>query len=198
MKRLFIVGVKLLGLLCLWWAIFTTLQIISYGGMILGLDRPGTRWVLAAILYGTGLLAYVVFSIWFAVVLLFRTEWVAEKVGLGEDTQLPGWPEEKKLLILGVVLLGLYVLADAIPGFAKSLLSLFGTFFLGQPPGYRNETTLLLMRYVIPLLKDILQVAVGGLLILMPVRIIGWLERWQEALDRKLTASKETAENGTD
>ena len=191
MRRLFIVGAKLLGLLCLWWAIFTTIQIISFGGMFFLGEKHDTNWVLAvsATLYGVGLLAYFVLAIWFAMILLLRTEWLAEKVGLEKDSELTGWPEEKKLLNLGVVLLGFYVLVYAIPDFVKSSLTLFSEFLLRWPPEYRDVGSFL-MHYGIPVFKDVIGVAIGFLLILMPNRIIGWAEKLQKKLECKLTKSK--------
>jgi hypothetical protein len=195
MRRLFIVGAKILGLLCLWWAIFITLQTISFGSTFFGGWNRDSYWAIAALLYGGGLLAYFVLAVCFALVLLFRTEWIADKVRLDKDTELPGWPDERKLLSLGIVLLGFYVLAHAIPGVAKSSLSLLGVFWRMWTPGYRDIPTFFL-QYVIPVFRDVLEVAVGLLLILMPSRIIHWLEKAQNALQRKLTKPQPTIGEG--
>ncbi len=193
MRRLFIVGAKLLGLLCLWWAIFMILQTISFSSMFFGGWPRDSYWVIGALLYGAGLLAYFVLAVCFAFILLFRTEWIADKVGLDRHTELPGWPHERKLLSLGIVLLGFYVLAHAIPGVAKSSLSLLAEFLRVWAPGYRDIATFFL-HYVIPVLRDVLEVAVGLLLILMPARIIRWLEKAQNALQRKLIKPQPSVE----
>ncbi len=198
MRRLFIVGTKLLGLLCLWWAIFLTLQIISFSSvMFLGGQTSDSYGVIGVLLHVIGLLAYFVLAIWFANVLLFRTCWIAEKVGLDKDSELPGWPEEHKLLSLGIVLLGFYVLAHAIPEFVKSSLTLLGDFWLKQSPGYRGTATFFL-HYVIPVLRDVLELAVGFFLILMPSRIIQWVEKAQKTLERKLTRTEGCVEEDED
>lgn len=145
MRQLFIVGAKLLGLLCLWWAISAATQIISYGGVIFS---PSSNWA-SAVLFGLGLIAYFILAIWFAAILLIRTEWLADKVGVDKDSELGVWPGEKKLLNLGVMLLGFYVLVYAVPSFVQSSLTLFGMFLLTRPPGYRDATSFL-VHYVIP------------------------------------------------
>lgn len=194
MRRLFIVGAKLLGLQCLWWAIFTTLQIMSYSNTLFVFERPYDSYrVIRVLLYGVGLLAYFVLAIYFASILLLRTYWLAEKVGFDKDSELPGWPEEHKLLSLGIVLLGFYVLVTAIPGFAKSSLTLLGNFLDNKSPGYKTTATFFLL-WVIPVLRDVLSVTVGFFLILMPSRIIQWLQKAQKSLDHKLTRPEENVE----
>ena len=198
MRRLFIVGAKLLGLLCLWWAISTTIQLISFGSVVVMVKRADVLDRVAIVLvYGVGLLAYFVLAVWFALVLLFRTEWIADKVRLEKDSDLPGWPEQNKLLSLGVVLLGFYVLAHAIPEAVKSSLTLLGDLWLKTQPEYRDWTTIFL-QYVIPVLRDVLGVAVGCLLILMPTRIIQWAKKAQKTLDHKLTKQEGHLEKGED
>ena len=43
---------------------------------------------------------------WVGQVLLLRREWLADKVGVDKDDEMPEWPEGKKLLNLGVMLFG--------------------------------------------------------------------------------------------
>jgi hypothetical protein len=62
-----------------------------------------------------------------------------------------------------------------------------------HPPGYRDAAGFFI-RYVIPVLGDLIEVGVGVLLILMPTRTMGWVERLQESLERKLSE----AERGDD
>ncbi len=195
MRRLFIVGAKLLGLLCLWWAIYITLQIISYQMIFLPGHLRDSFWLIGVLLNVAGLLVYFVLAVLFALVLLFRTEWIADKVRLVKDTELPGSSDGHNLLRLGIVLLGFYVLTHAIPGVAKSSLTLLGEFWLKRQPGYRDIASFFL-QYVIPVLSRVLEVAVGLLLILMPARIIHWLEKAQNALQRKLTKPQPTVGEG--
>ena len=74
---------------------------------------------------------------WVGQVLLLRREWLADKVGVDKDDEMPEWPEGKKLRIWELCFWGIYVLAHGIPGFGKSLLSLLGRFLWKGPPGYR-------------------------------------------------------------
>ncbi len=186
MRRLFIVGAKILGLQYLWWAIFTTLQAVSYGGMFSFRDVYGTGRILPMIFYGLALLGYFILAVWFASVLLLRTEWLADKVGLKKDSELAGWPEEKKLLNLGIMLLGFYVLAYAIPEFVKSSLTLFGRLAYMEQLGNGSGSNLLVY-HVIPFISDILAVAIGVLMVLISARIIVWLEKLQKKLDYALS-----------
>jgi hypothetical protein len=200
MRRLFIVGAKLLGLFGIWSAIFVILQIISFGQMLqFGSMHYGENWifVVSIILYVLGSIGCFILSIWFSTILLLRTEWLADKVGLDKDNELSGWLEEKKLLNLGILLLGFYVLISAVPGFVKSSLTLLGTFLLTNPPGLRDVPTRLI-HYAIPVFINFLELAIGVLLILMPVRIIGWVEKLQKKLESKLVKTEELNEKGDD
>jgi hypothetical protein len=173
MRRLFIVGAKLLGLVCLWWGIFATLQILSYSAMFFG-NQAYQSPLIATLLNILGLIIYFVLAVCFAWILLFRTNWVADKVGLDKDDVLPSWPQEHKLLYLGIVLLGLYVLTHAIPGFAKSLFTLAGNF--------RNQRNSAF--FIVPLFTNIIETILGVLLIIMPGRIIELIDKVQKKLGK--------------
>jgi hypothetical protein len=192
MRRLFIVGAKLLGLICIWWAIVISTQIMSVGGLLSFTHMRQLTYsdVISVILFLVGLLAFIALTIWFLTILLLRTEWLADKVGLDKDDELAGWPEEKKLLRLGLLLLGFYVLAYAIPDTVKSSLTLLGEYFIMRPSRFRGASSFLL-HYVIPILVNLVGVSIGFLLVLMPTRIIGWVENKQKKYEYKLSKASD-------
>jgi len=183
MRRLFIVGVKLIGIICIWLAISTTIQYItSFSYYEVSLQNR--YQILTLPLQITALLAYFVLSICFALILLFRTDWVCRKVGMEQEEKLVNWPEQNTLLYLGIVLIGIYLLAHSIPGLARNLFySLF--IFIWNIYRTRQVSSYIFM-YVIPFFKDALELAIGLFFISRPVRIIRWITKWQKKTDRNL------------
>lgn len=184
MRRLFIVGAKIIGLICLFWAITTTLQIISYIGMSFGGTPDNSLWYISILFYAMGATAYVILSLWFSIVLLFRTEWLATKIKLEKDSDLPHRPELNTLLNLGIILVGLYILASAIPGLGKSASTFIGMLF--RISGVNVSLPYIIFLYLIPFLMDVFKVAIGLIFVLMPARLISFTEKWQNKINHKL------------
>lgn len=167
MRQLFIVGAKLLGLICFLWALMMIVQMLAYSSM----SRENN--LISTLLYGLGSLIYFVIIAWFGFILMKRTNWVADKAGLDKDDAFPSWPQERKLLYVGIVILGLYVLTQGIPGLAKGLITnIYYTDFYGQ----RNNF------YFVSISTDVVRIAVGVILVIMADKIIELIDKVQKKL----------------
>ncbi len=125
MKKLFIVAAKLIGLLALYWALSTLVQIAgAFAFMFRSMldsegNSPAARilcWVIGNVLYGglTFILSYL---------LMFKTEWIASKLNV-PDENIPSLPQNQKLLKGGVILLGLYFFLFSIPTLTKYIFGI--------------------------------------------------------------------------
>ncbi len=189
MRRLFIVGAKIVGLVCIFWAITATLQIMSFMGMSFsGMSRNPSVYI--SILFNAiGAAAYLLLSICFTIILLFRTEWLADKVKLYKDSDVPHRPELNTLLNLGIILVGLYILAITVPGLGKSVSTMFGMLFRVRERD--NILPYIVFLYLMPLIADIFKVAIGLIFVFMPGRLISFTERWRKKFDYKPTQAQE-------
>ena len=77
----------------------------------------------------TGLIVYLFLSLVMAWILLMRTTWLADKLNLHEDVDFEGF-KEGAIFRTGVKLIGVYVTVNAIPAFAKNILT-HSMFYLG-------------------------------------------------------------------
>ncbi len=169
--------------MCLWQAVSATIHLVSYGNLFAFHGDAGFwYWLTGIVVYFAGLIIYVSLSIWFAYILLCRSEWLARKVGIDEQGSVPNWPGEKKLLNLGIILLGIYISSFAIPRVVRSLsLSLGNSYFWH---GNSQNFYSLLSADILPVLADVLQVCIGFAMIVWPGRIMRCIERIQKRFDR--------------
>ncbi|NLH15888.1 MAG: hypothetical protein GX455_04865 [Phycisphaerae bacterium] len=111
MRNLFMVLAKVVGLLQVATAIWKCeplLQSIAVFGRFVGSSSSVTIcWDIAGRCLMVGLFLA------FAWVLLFKSEWLADRLGLAEERL--SCPDCETILWVGIKLLGLYVLAESIP-----------------------------------------------------------------------------------
>jgi hypothetical protein len=122
MKKLFIVAAKLIGLLALYWAIATLVQIGFAIPLVLnpvpdiagGSQNAGSAWWLA------GTVLYGVITLVFSLLLMFRTESIATRLNV-PDQEISGIPDDLRILKGGIILLGLYFFLFSIPSLTKTI-----------------------------------------------------------------------------
>jgi hypothetical protein len=120
MRRLFLVLAKLLGLLLLYSGLMMVIQISGYfatSGASGPVQRFGNIYFLVESFF------FFVVSLGIAWLLLARTDWLANKLGIGNGPEIIGL-EPKPLLLVGVTLIGVYATAHAIPALAGELVRL--------------------------------------------------------------------------
>lgn len=183
MRRLFIVGAKIVGLVCLFWAITTALQFISYIVFSIRGLLDDSFFYVSTLIFIISVTAYLILSIWFSIVLLFRTEWLANKLKLEKDSDLPNWPELNTLLNLGIILAGLFILATAIPSLVRSTLTMLNMLFRIREVDniFRN----IVFPYLVMVIADIFKILIGLIFVLMPGRLVSFTERCQKKFDYK-------------
>lgn len=136
MRGWFTVGAKLLGIYFLYWA----LTAISY---LLPLLSAGS-WTSTEPLRRSAALDSVLtpcVRIAFALLLLLKTDWVADRVGLEEDVSRTTGSSPRYSLQTGLVLVGTYIFVSHIGQLIKVLLLLrrenavYGPIAASQPQG---------------------------------------------------------------
>jgi len=117
MKKLFVVACKVIGLLQLYWAFATLLQV----GFALSMTRHSTEaapqnsmWLLGTVLYS--LLAFAV-----AYAMIFRTDALCRIAGLPDDMDSTKVPPQEVLLKTGILLIGVYFVLVPIPRIVKHI-----------------------------------------------------------------------------
>jgi hypothetical protein len=120
MKALFLVCTKLLGLLGLYWASATLVQVgpfvvSSLSGRLE--DNSHTVWFICSFA------SYSILSFALAVVLLVKTEWVATALRIPDDP-LPQSAHADQVLRIGILLLGLYFVIASFPSLVRTVLEM--------------------------------------------------------------------------
>ena len=116
MKRHFLIACKIIGVLQLYWAFSTFLQIGFAVGMAqTAPDMAPQRalWIVATSLYS-------ILSFGVAYLLIFETERLAYFVGVRDETEAPSQPPST-LLRVGLQVLAVYFLLSPIPNIFKQL-----------------------------------------------------------------------------
>ena len=120
MRSTFIVLAKLMGLVIF----YLVIAVIAYSLATVGtwLSRGGFEgnglWL------GLGSVVYVVLLTVLALLLILRTDKVANWVGLTEDKEADKTPPVEAMLLAGIALIGIYILVRTFPGFAAYLLNI--------------------------------------------------------------------------
>jgi hypothetical protein len=115
MRNLFIVLAKVVGLLQIATVINYLQFQIGYINYIVGSED----WLYSLRSQLVNMVGYSMcmgLVLGFAWVLLFRTNWIANRLGIPEGEELSG-PKQDSFLPIGIKLLGVYILVDAVPGF---------------------------------------------------------------------------------
>jgi len=116
MKNVFFVGCKIVGLLQLYWACGTLIQL----GFALSLMQSSAQTgPIGAVLSGTILYALFTFSVAYA--MIFRTAALARIVGIPDSPDSVPMAPQAALLKTGILLLGVYFALVPIPAIFKHL-----------------------------------------------------------------------------
>ena len=122
MKSLFVVACKIIGLLQLYWAFATLLEV----GLALGLAQRSAAPMQAlpvdqAILYlgWTILCSILAFAV--SYLMIFKTDMLSRLVGVPNDAASAQLPPHESLLRTGILLIGVYFVLGAIPGIAQDI-----------------------------------------------------------------------------
>ncbi|MBM4147597.1 MAG: hypothetical protein FJ224_00925 [Lentisphaerae bacterium] len=117
MRRLFVVLAKLIGLLQIYWGLTYLSSIALFIGQMPRTESCEFRPLAVQI---GGIAAFALLSFGMAWALLTRTEWLADKLKIRADDPLPALSDDV-VLRAGVKLVGVYILANAIPGLVKAI-----------------------------------------------------------------------------
>jgi hypothetical protein len=153
MRKLFLALAKLVGLLQLYSGVVTLVQV---GGYIV--TSGASVSVNAAFL--VEMVAFFAVAMAVAWVLLARTDWLADKLGIPDEPEITGL-EREPLLFVGVTLIGLYVVIHAIPALAGEVVE------LGPKGVYQIEG-----RLWSKIASSLVQLGLGLLLMLRPTKVI--------------------------
>ena len=123
MRNLFLVGAKLLGILGLYWAILIIPQI----GFFLGANAQMNEGNFSGAWMFSGILLYFLLAFAFGLILIFRTEKIADLLKIKESEVQEIMPKTDDMLRIGIILVGIFLLASAIPEFAKIIFRLTQT-----------------------------------------------------------------------
>ena len=152
MRKLFVVFAKLLGLVQLYATVTAALQMLAMAAMVLrGKINPFTGAVSFS-----GLVIFTGIALAIAWVLLKRTEWLADVVGIRDDAPVEGL-ERVPALVVGIALIGVFVTVQALPRLVGALIGM---------QTHLDEVPLqILVKDLVPYL---LQLAIGLFLALKP------------------------------
>ena len=130
-RNLAIVGLKLLGVLGIYWSINGIAQLIVFFGRPLatGHFQVSDIW-MAAVFW---IVASIV-SVTYAIMLLARTDWIVAKFKFPEDPPSSGM-EPVQLLRAGLVLVGTYVILESLPAVGNITYS----FVTSQAVGFHSS-----------------------------------------------------------
>ncbi|HXX57571.1 MAG TPA: hypothetical protein VEI96_06185 [Thermodesulfovibrionales bacterium] len=140
MREWFTVGAKLLGIYFLYWALTAFFQTISF---LFPLSSRGT-WAstepLNTVIAVDSILTFC-FKIAFALVLLFKTNWLADKLSFVGDMPISAGASQRTNLQIGLVLIGIFIFVSHIGQLIRVLLFLrkenevYGPIAATQPQG---------------------------------------------------------------
>ena len=161
MRNLFLVGAKLLGMLGLYW----TILIIPQIGFLLGANAQMNEDNFSGAWMFSGLLLYFLLSLAFGLILIFRTEKVADLLRIKKAEVQEIKPKTDDMLRIGIILVGIFLLASAIPEFAKIIFRL-------------AQTSMTLRSYnTSELISSILQICLGGWLSFSSRKVVHFITK---------------------
>ena len=172
MRRIFIVLAKLIGLLQIYWGLTYLSSIALFIGQMARMES--SEFGQLAIQMG-GILGFALLAFGMAWVLLARTEWLADKLKIHADDELPALSDDV-VLRAGIKLVGVYILANAIPGLIKAIseASAYG-LWEGRLTAIWTKIT-----------PSVLQVALGLFLAIRTERILSLLAKGEKAQGKKV------------
>lgn len=172
MRRIFIVLAKLIGILQIYWGLTYLSSIALFIGQMARMESSGFGQL--AIQMG-GILGFALLAFGMAWVLLARTEWLADKLKIHSDDQLPVLSDDT-VLRAGIKVVAVYILANAIPGLVKAIseASAYGL--------WEGRLTAIWTK-IIP---SVLQVAFALFLAIRTERVLSLLAKGEEAQGKKI------------
>jgi len=161
MRNLFLVGGKLVGILGLYWAILIIPQI----GFFLGTQSQMSETSYSTERIFSAILLYFLLAFVFGLTLIFRTEKIADLLKIKESEVQEIMPKTDDMLRIGIILVGIFLLASAIPEFAKIIFRL-------------AQTSMTLMSYnTSELISSILQICLGGWLSFSSRKVVHFITK---------------------
>ena len=119
MKQLFSVFAKLLGLFQLYTALTSAMQWVSMLTMIARSEpAPFTGMLLGA----AGVLIFLAVAFAAAWILIAKTGWLADKVGIRDDAPVAGL-EQVPALGVGICLIGIFVTVQSLPEVVRLVMT---------------------------------------------------------------------------
>jgi MFS family permease len=168
MRRLFIVFAKLLGVLQIYWSIAYLSSILVFASSV---AKMGDSEPWQALMHYSGFLVYAALTIVFAWLFLARTTWLADKLKIPKDDDLPALSKDA-LLNAGIKLIGIYVLAKAIPSLVQGIAT------ASAYRGLWDRAPSVIWTTILP---PVLQVIVGLLLTIRTSFVVRIMERGEQA-----------------
>jgi hypothetical protein len=120
MRSTFIVLGKLMGLLIF----YVVIAQVGYFLATIGSWLPRGAFKESGFWMTLGWVVYMALLTVFAFVMIFRTEKVADWVGLREEEEVAKSPSVEATLLAGIALIGIYILVRTLPEFAAYLLQM--------------------------------------------------------------------------
>jgi hypothetical protein len=117
MKKIFVVACKIIGLLQLYWAFATLVQVGFAFSMMKDLTETGAKNVM----WLAGTILYIVLAFAVAYAMIFRTDALGRIVGIPDDPDSGRLPPQEALLKTGILLIGVYFVLVPIPGIVKHI-----------------------------------------------------------------------------
>ena len=120
MRNLFLAGAKLLGILALYWAILIIPQI----GFFLSVRTTMSEGNYSGTWLFSGIVLSFILPLIFGLILIFRTEKIADILKIKESKEQEFKSKQDDILRIGIILVGIFLVASAIPKFAKIIFQM--------------------------------------------------------------------------
>lgn len=119
MRNLFIIGLKLLGILCLYWALGEVAQVSVAITTLPSMKAMGIQPVW----YIFSVSLYVLVHLLFSLVLLFRSDGIAKALRVPDTAFTPGQITPAALLYTLLIAISVFILIQAIPQVLRHLFT---------------------------------------------------------------------------
>ena len=169
MRSIFIAVSKVFGLIQVYEALLLTVGMVSiihglFYASFSGVADFGVTWLLGI---GSVVLSFLIYLA-LAWLLIFKTEWLADKLGIPEQIGID-IPPRDQLLFIGIVLVGLYISVIGLAELGSMLLNVIvnssETFSLHVTTPPRGLLSWFFGTFLMALLEPGLKLALGLLLV---------------------------------
>ena len=181
MRSIFIAVSKVFGLIQVYEALLLIVGMVSiihglFYASFSGVADFGMTWLFGI---GSVVLSFLIY-LGLAWLLIFKTEWLADKLRIPEQIGIDVPPRDQ-LLFIGIVLVGLYISVIGLAEFGSTFLSVilkssetFG-FQVTTPP--RGLLSWFFYSFLLTLLGPGLKLTLGLLFVFKVHRVISWITR---------------------